>query len=609
MEEEGNIINNNSNINQPKILTGTDDFKTLLLNSEVFVDKSLLIKEVIEDSASVILITRPRRWGKSLNMDMIEKFLAIEVNKQGNPLSIEQRINNKLFSGGQIDLGFGETKKLKPLKISSDINLMKRQGQFPVISISFKDVKGQSYQEIEDGVKDQVIGLYERYKYLEQYTKEKSKLLSNSQKERLKRYLDGDINKGNLKASLRFLSEILYKHFDHKAYILIDEYDTPINSAYVTFGDKLDEFKKITELFGGIFGSALKDNDFLERGMITGILRIAKANLFSDLNNVREYTLLDKKFAKFYGFTQEEVDELLTKVPTITTPEEIKDWYNGYTFGGEIIYNPWSIMLYLSSDGELDHYWLDSGGTGLIDKALLSDEMQEDLQQLAAGKSIISPITKQIIFNDINKPIGLFSLLLFSGYLNPTAKEPEENIYELSVPNKEVKYIYETRVLQWVTDKLNIDSSRYYSFISLLPVGKVEVFKERLQELLHNSTSFHQIGEKKAELFYSGFMLGLINTLAPGYIIESEREAGSGRPDIVLIPKLEKNDQAIIIEYKVAKNTEDLASIARTGLNQIINKHYDIKIKEHQHVKKIIKIAMAFCGKEVELQYQIDTIR
>ena len=290
MEEEDNIINNNSTVNQPRILTGTDDFKTLLLKSEVFVDKSLLIKEVIEDSASVILITRPRRWGKSLNMDMIEKFLAIEVDQQGNPLPQEQRINNKLFIGGEIDLGFGETKELKPLKIASHESSIKRQGQFPVISISFKDVKGGSYKEIEDGVKDQVTGLYERYKYLEQYNEEKSKLLSNSQKGKLKRYLDGDINRNNLKASLRFLSEILYKHFGQKVYILIDEYDTPINNAYIKFGDKLDKFKKITELFGGIFGSALKDNDSLERGMITGILRIAKANLFSDLNNAREYT-------------------------------------------------------------------------------------------------------------------------------------------------------------------------------------------------------------------------------------------------------------------------------------------------------------------------------
>ncbi len=355
-----------------------------------------------------------------------------------------------------------------------------------------------------------------------------------------------------------------------------------------------------------MLGSSLKSNPYLEKGVITGILRIAKANLFSDLNNVREYTLLDKQFSKFYGFTQEEVDELLIKVPTKTTVEQIKDWYNGYNFGGETIYNPWSIMLCLSSEGVLDYYWLDSGGTALIDKVLLSDEMQKDLQQLAAGGNIVSPITKQISFADINKPIGLFSLLLFSGYLNPAAKELEENIYELSVPNKEVRHIYKTRVLQWVTNKLKIDSSKYYSFIALLADGQIEEFKEELQRLLQNSTSFYQTGEAKAELFYSGFMLGLMNMLAVSHIIDSEKETGKGRADIVLIPKIGQNNNAIIIEYKIAKKEEDLELVAKSGLAQINNLQYDTKIKEHSHIQKIIKISMAFCGKEVALQYQVD---
>ncbi|MCC8484194.1 MAG: PD-(D/E)XK nuclease domain-containing protein, partial [Rickettsia endosymbiont of Labidopullus appendiculatus] len=262
----------------------------------------------------------------------------------------------------------------------------------------------------------------------------------------------------------------------------------------------------------------------------------------------------------------------------------------------------------LAHKGKLDHYWLDSGGTGLIDKTLLSDEMQGDLQNLVAGKSIISPIVKQISFSDINTRSGLFSLLLFSGYLNPAAIEPAKDIYELSVPNKEVEYIYETRLLQWVSSKLQMDSSLYYSFASLLPAGKIEEFKEKLQELLLNATSFHQTGEKKAELFYSGFMLGLINTLSPGYIIDSERETGNGRADIMLLPKTGNQNNAIIIEYKICKSSDILVSVAKEGLDQILRKKYEAKIKEHSHVQKIIKIAMAFCGKEVALEYQIDNI-
>jgi len=593
----------------PRMRTGTDDFKTLLLNSDVFVDKSLIIQELLEDSGEVVLITRPRRWGKSLNMNMLQKFFEIEVDEKGIALSEENKINHKLFIGGEVDLGIKGNKILKPLKISNEKYSMDQQGQFPVILLNLKDVKGSSYEEIEKGIEKQITNLFINQRYLKKhYVVSDNDLLDGIQKKQLERYFTGEITLEDIKDALRFLSELLCKHFSQKVYILIDEYDTPINSAYIKFGGESKEFEKVLELFRGMLGSSLKSNPYLEKGVITGILRIAKANLFSDLNNVREYTLLDKQFSKFYGFTQEEVDELLTKVPIETTSDQIKDWYNGYNFGGEVIYNPWSIMLCLSSEGKLDHYWLDSGGTSLIDKALLSDEIQEDLQQLAAGKSIISPITKQISFADIHKPIGLFSLLLFSGYLNPIVKEKEleENIYELSVPNKEVRHIYKTRMLQWVTNKLKIDSSRYYSFISLLAKGQVEEFKEELQRLLFNSTSFYQTGEVRGELFYSGFMLGLLNMLAVSHIIDSEKETGKGRADIVLIPKTGQNNNAIIIEYKIAKKEEDLEQVAEAGLSQINNQQYDAKIKEHSHVQKIIKISMAFYGKQVALQYQIE---
>ncbi|WP_341749093.1 AAA family ATPase [Candidatus Tisiphia endosymbiont of Sialis lutaria] len=604
--KETNIVKDNNK--PPRMRIGTDNFETLLLNSDVFVDKSLMIKELLEDSGEVILITRPRRWGKSLNMNMLQKFFEIEVDERGMPLPEEDRVNNKLFTGGTVDLGIKGKRTLEPLKINGNEYAMIQQGQFPVILLNLKDVKGSNYQEIENGIKNQVTNLFTNHRYLKRYITTDEKLLDDAQKEKLNRYFTGKLDKEDLKDSLRVLSEVLYKHFGQKVYILIDEYDTPINSSYIEFGDKLKEFDDVLKIFRGMFGSSLKTNPYLEKGVITGILRVAKANLFSDLNNVSEYSLLDEKYSKFYGFTQAEVDELLAKVPTATNPEKIKAWYNGYSFGGEIIYNPWSIMQCLAHKGKLDHYWLDSGGTALVDKALLSDGMQQDIQLLASGKNIISPITRQISFSDINTRSGLFSLLLFSGYLNPMVIESEEDIYQLSAPNKEVKHIYNARLLQWVSNKLQMDSSLYYSFASLLPAGKIEEFKERLQELLLNATSFHQTGEKKAELFYSGFMLGLINTLSLGYIIDSERETGSGRADIVLLPKIGKGDNAIIIEYKICKSPDILESVAKEGLDQIVRKKYEAKIKEHSHVQKIIKIAMAFCGKEVALEYQIDKI-
>ncbi|WP_425361530.1 AAA family ATPase [Candidatus Tisiphia endosymbiont of Ceraclea dissimilis] len=596
---------NKNNINyQPRMFVGTDDFKTLLLNSDVFVDKSLMIKELLEDSGAVTLITRPRRWGKSLNMDMVRRFLEIEVDEYGIQLPQEQRVNYKLFSGGEVDLGFDETKELKPLKIANVANSMKRQGQFPVIIISFKGIRGSSYEEIESKINYQVIQLFSNYRYLETYLTDKENLLNDAQKKQLTRYFSGEFNKVELENSLKFLSDLLYKHFNQKVYILIDEYDTPINSSYMEFGHT-EEFNQVLKLFRAIFGNSLKTNDSLQKGVITGILRVAKANLFSDLNNLTECSLLDERFSSSYGFTQVEVDELLTKVPLKTNPEEIKNWYNGYNFGGEVIYNPWSIMQCLASKGKLDHYWIDSGGTDWIDHVLLSDEMQQNIQALVAGKTITSSITKHINFADINQPEGLFSLLLFSGYLNTTTKIPERDIYDLSAPNYEVKYIYEKRMLQWVTKQIKIDNSGYYSFVTLLPDGRIEEFKERLQELLLNSTSFHQTGEKKAELFYSGFMLGFVNMLAPNYIISSEQESGDGRADVMMIPKIGKGDKAMIIEYKIAKSSEELADIAKAGLQQIINRKYDSKIKEYSHVKQILKISMAFCGKNMELEYEV----
>ena len=596
---------------KPKIHVGTDSFADLLLSSNVFVDKSMLIQEFLEESVGkVVLVTRPRRWGKSLNMDMLRCFLEIEVDAHGVPLPQAQCLNHKLFAGGEVALDLGDTKLLEPLKISHDPASMKFQGQFPVISLGLKDVKGSAYQEIEEGIKKQIAQLYKKHRYLKQYIQPQSDLLDEDQKEQLSHYFKGAISQEDLKDSLRFLSELLYMHFGKPVYVLIDEYDTPINSAYLAFKHNPkastynpEAFEEVLQLFRALFGATFKSNPYLKQGLITGILRIAKANLFSDLNNVQEYTLLDKRFASSYGFTQPEVDTLLDQVPLRTDREEIQRWYNGYTFGGEIIYNPWSIMCCLAREGELDHYWLDSGGTQLIDAVLLSDELQQDLQTLVRGGVISSPIMKQISFEAIQEPMGLYSLLLFSGYLNPAAVQGGQDLYRLSIPNNEVKYIYEQRLLGWVSQKLRIDPSRYYSLTGLLAEGKVEVFGDRLQELLDNSTSFHQTGGKVAELFYSGFMLGLLSSLSPYYVIESERESGMGRPDAVLIPRVDHGDQALVIEYKVSKEVEGLTALAEEGLVQIGAKGYGTQAKAHGHVKQLLQICLAFCGKQVALKY------
>ena len=596
---------------------GTDSFAELLLTNNVFVDKSMFIKEFLEESGDkVVLITRPRRWGKSLNMDMLQRFLSIEVDGQGVPLPQEESVNRKLFVGGEVVLVSGDTKLLEPLKISHDPAAMKYQGKFPVISLGLKNVTGSSYQKIEDKLKRHIAKLYDQHVYLQDQA-----WLTNNQRNQLARYLNGQMLTLDLGDSLQFLSALLYKHFGKPVYILIDEYDAPINHAYREFGqttkegekikkgEKIKEFEKVLQLFRSLLGAALKSNPYLEQGFLTGILRIAKASLLSDLNNLREYTLLDKRFITSYGFREQEVEELLDKVPTVTDRAEIRHWYNGYHFRGETLYNPFSIMSCLSKEGELAPYWLESGGTGLIDVAFVSDQIQKDLQTLTAGKSIVSRIRRQVSFEALQSPVGLFSLLLFSGYLNPVAISEADDLYELSVPNYEVSKIYEQRLLEWVTAKLEINTEDYDSLARFLAMGQLGTFQNSLEEFLTRSASFLQTGDQRGEVFYNGFMICLLCCLSCYYLIESEPESGLGRADVVLIPKAAHNkDQAMVIEYKVSHDVSELASQAEAGLQQIEAKGYATRAKVHDHVKKVLQICLAFSGKDVVMKHKEVTL-
>ena len=592
---------------QPEIPVGTDSFDDLLLSGNIFVDKSMFIKEFLEaSSGKVVLITRPRRWGKSLNMDMLQRFLSIEVDEQGAPLPQEESLNRKLFVGGEVKLDLGETKLLKPLKISHDPASMKYQGKFPVISLGLKEVTGSSYQKIEEKLKMQITTLYDQYVYLQDQA-----WLTKNQCNRLAKYLEGQIVATDLEGSLQFLSKLLYKHFGKPVYILIDEYDAPINHAYREFGEttkkgeKNKEFEKVLQLFRSLLGAALKSNPYLARGFLTGILRIAKASLLSDLNNLSEHTLLDETFVTSYGFLEQEVEELLDQAQIVTNREEIRQWYNGYHFRGQTLYNPFSIMSCLARKGKLAPYWLDSGGTSLIDVAFVSDELQKDLQTLTAGKSIVSRIRRQVSFEALQSPVGLFSLLLFSGYLNPLAISEADDLYELSVPNYEVSKIYEQRLLEWVTQKLAISTNAYDSLARFLAMGELETFQKSLEEFLTRSASFLQTGDQRGEVFYNGFMICLLCCLSCYYLIESEPESGLGRPDVVLIPKAAHNkDQAMVIEYKVSQDVSDLPSQAEAGLLQIEAKGYATRATAHDHVKKVLQICLAFSGKDVVMKHQ-----
>jgi hypothetical protein len=586
----------------PRLAIGDDDFRSFVLDSDVFVDKTMLIKELLEVGDKVILITRPRRWGKSLNLSMIGRFIELEVDKEGKPIPEAERINSRLFLGGEVYLSKLKPKHLKPLKISRCPEIIDEyQGKFPVIRLSLKEINGGSVELVLEQLKGKIINLFMLYHYLKTSTK-----LEEESKDKFQRYLIGNFNQVELEESLKFLSGLLYEHFGNEVYILIDEYDAPINSSYLEFGLESKEYKAVLKLFRNLFGSALKTNNYLAKGVITGILRIAKANLLSDLNNLTENSLFDERLSTCYGFTQEEVEALLQQFPISIEPDKIKDWYNGYTFGGQIIYNPWSIMQCLNNYGKLDHYWLDSGGTNIVDHVLISDEVQEDLQRLVAGKSIISEITKHIRFDTLETRVGLYSLLLLSGYLNPKAVSAEDDIYELSIPNQEIAYVYRNRIIEWLKKNISIDKAKYHSFVQLLAQGKLEEFSKELNDML-GTLSFHQTGPTKGELFYNGFMRSAFSFLKSDYIIEDEPEAGDGRADAILISKQGRGKNAIIVEYKVCKKEEDLVKAAAAGLQQIKAKSYKARINQYEYIKEVIELSISFCGKMAETAYESHT--
>ena len=456
---------------------GTENFKKFLETGKFIVDKSLLIKEVVDDSHEVILITRPRRWGKSLNMSMLKHFFNIEVNSKGE--RIIPNPNRVLFNGGEYSFlaeveingklaNQSVTKYLDPLRISEFQDYIgTHQGQYPAILLSLKDVKKDTFEGMKGAIESQIVDLFAQYKYF----KSISKLWQDASEDPLmfgKKIRENIIENKDIgvENSLKTLSHWLYEHHGKKTYILIDEYDTPLNQAYIK-----GYSEKALTLMRGLLGAALKGNSALEKGILTGILRLAKADLFSGLNNPGEYGLLDKEYAQYYGFTEKEVDGLLSKVDhndfnkeathknkkvrhehgnhdtLLRLKQTLKDYYNGYFVGGEKLYNPWSVVNCISRL-EVQPYWVDSGGIDLIKDKLFSKEATNIWESVSDKESLSSKIEKNINVNAINDPESLASLLFHTGYLTRAEEKTSsflsgENAIKVKIPNEEVKMEFE----------------------------------------------------------------------------------------------------------------------------------------------------------------------
>jgi hypothetical protein len=559
---------------------GFDDFGKVREKGLNFVDKTLFIKEVLDNkNTEVSVITRPRRFGKTFNLSTLHHFLASEVNQQKT---------EKLFDD---------------LKISTvdDGSYMQHQGKFPVIFVSFKGIKETTFQGALKSLQMLIQEMYRTHRYLIS-----SSRLEQDEKELIKAFLSGKTDQANLEGSLKILCELLCKHSDKKVYLLIDEYDTPIQAGYLN-----GYYSEIINLMRGMFGAALKSNPSLDRAVITGILRVAKESLFSGLNNVRVYSLFQPQYSQHFGFTEEEVRDLLIQANLGEKEPDVKKWYNGYVFGGTTVYNPWSIANYFGNRGSLQPYWVNTSDNHLIKTILVrsSIEFKKQFELLLQDKAIVKIIDENMVFGDLrNNSQAAWSLLMMSGYLkavSATLNERGNLICECAIPNWEIRALYCNIIESWLGNGHGMEW--YQSFLTHLLCGDVEKFTESFGQILAQTISVYDVAHNP-EAFYHGFLLGLAAGLDQNrYEFKSNRESGAGRYDIAIIPK-DISKTAIILEIKSIvppkaskqKLPEFLETVlvkeAQKALEQINRNQYTFELVQ-RGITNIVKIGLAFSGK------------
>lgn len=550
---------------------GHQDFGTIRENNYFYIDKTDFIKKWWENGDSVTLITRPRRFGKTLTMSMTEQFFSVKYAGRGD-----------LFEG----LSIWEHEKYRNL-----------QGTYPVISISFANVKQNSYEKVRYRICQILMNLYGEMRFLL-----KGDLLTPREKEYFER-ISETMNEEDATMSLYYLSSFLYKYYGKKVIILLDEYDTPMQEAYVNgYWDELVSFTR------SLFQSAFKTNPYLERGIMTGITRVSRESVFSDLNNLEVVTTTSEKYADSFGFTEEEVFASLDEFGLSDRRQEVKSWYDGFVFGRYTdIYNPWSVLHYLDK-GMAGVYWANSSSNSLIGKLIRegNKEIKQNLEGLLGGESFRVEMDEQIVYGELyTKRNAVWSLLLASGYLKAVRTEYAEReghwYYSLALTNKEVQVMFENMIRGWFAER----DENYNDFIKALLSDDIRAMNYYMNKVALTTFSSFDTGNKPSETaeperFYHGFVLGLLVELADRYSVISNRESGFGRYDVMLVPK--KDDDGIILEFKVQDEEEEmeLADTVKAALRQIGEKQYEaVLIERGVPRENIRKYGFAFCGKKV----------
>lgn len=530
-----------------------------------YIDKTLLIKEFLDERPKVSLFTRPRRFGKTLNMDMLRVFFE----KTEEDTSVYFR-DKKIWACGEYYQAY--------------------QGKYPVIFLTFKDVKCTNWEDTKKDLSNIIQAEYKRHqKVLEtcdQYDKKYYQKILNKEADNV-----------DWVRSLLNLSRMLHEHHKVATIIIIDEYDTPIQQGHVN-----GFYNEVVLFMRNFFSGGLKDNRHLSFGFMTGILRVAKESIFSGLNNLKLNSVLDERYGQYFGFTPDEVRMMARYYGVPEKYGEICDWYDGYRFGGYEIFNPWSVISYFNNECKPKAFWQFTGSNDIIEDILENapEEVYEKLNQLMQGESILSYIDTAVIYPQIkNNPSSIYSFLLVTGYLKADFVDSsygEDYMCRVSLPNKEISFVYSKEVLVKFRDV--VPQSTAISVKQAIYENNVTEFQKHLQKLLEQSVSFYDTGK---EIFYHGLVLGLCATLDHQYFITSNREAGEGRYDLQLMPKT-NTLPGILIELKAVKESSvsNLKELAHAAMRQIEEKHYESELRA-KGVDTIVKYGVAFCGKNVEV--------
>lgn len=551
-----------------RIPIGISDYKKVISEDYYYVDKTDFIRQIVEEGSLITLLPRPRRFGKTLNLSMLRYFFEKTDGNVFRPLFDNTRIQDwKDFD--------------------------KHQGQYPVIMLTLKDCKADTYEEVLLRLGYELKNEFTRHAYLMDSPRMKSNFMDD-----FKALYQGDATQEQLETSLNLLSGLLASHWGMPPLVLLDEYDTPIHVAY----DK-GYYDKMIGFMRNFMSTVFKDNTSIFRGVITGILRVSKESIFSGLNNIAVFSLLDRPMCTAFGFTQDEVSCVLDDYAFSERKEEVREWYDGYLFGGEVVYNPWSVLNYIMYEGVLAPYWVNTGSDVLL-RHLIAEgpaQVRKGMESLVQGGSVTSVINDKLAFPDLlSSASNIWSFMMFSGYLKASNGRMTPDYlmsYTLEVPNKEVSTVFHTIIRNWINDG-PVKNDRLETMLQALEENEMNIFQRLLNEFVVNTLSYYDTCGREPEKVYQAFLLGLLVSNG-AYEVSSNRESGLGRYDILLRPR-DLSKRGFILELKAYDSMydESVDKVLDTALRQIEDKQYESVLRS-AGVKDILKMAITFDGKRV----------